>query len=418
MSSEFKAKVQRDHNFRKFKEAPLSKEPIEAVQLEAIDLSLYKEGPENFQTRKLLANKLEKSLSTYGFITVTNHGIDTEQLEYLKSLGQAVCELPDEEQAKYLAGALRSDLEDRSKSIGAEHGAGYKPRGYWSMRNGVNDSIVHYNFRKMLHPDFFDTEANNYPVIVKAHLDEIAEYFNFLHNSVLRKLTILTDIVLEIPEGTLWEHYFKAVPKDYENSGQGVGRFMLYHNMKPEDEKKVGKNWLRGHSDSGGFTFITSQPILSLQIRDYFSGEWKYVGHVPNSLIVNIGDAMEFITGGYFKSSVHRVVSPPDDQKAFRRLVLIYFSGPNNHAVLDPEPLKSPKLQRLGFVKPLEWDKIEFSEWNIQKASLFGRKNINDSKSEEPNLVLIHGRLHERWHQVEANFNIVEARKRFNVIEI
>ena len=38
---------------------------------------------------------------------------------------------------------------------------------------------------------------------------------------------------------------------------------------------------------------------------------WPY----SDGLIVNIGDAMEFITGGYFKSSIHRVVGPPDDQK-------------------------------------------------------------------------------------------------------
>ncbi len=49
------------------------------------------------------------------------------------------------------------------------------------------------------------------------------------------------------------------------------------------------------------------QPILSLQIRDYFTGEWKRFRHRPGGLIVNIGDTMEFITGGN-KSSIHRVV--------------------------------------------------------------------------------------------------------------
>ena len=145
---------------------------------------------------------------------------------------------------------------------------------------------------------------------------------------------------------------------------------MLYHNMKAEDEAKVGKNWLRGHSDSGGFTFITSQPILSLQVRDYFTGEWRYVGHTPNAFIVNIADAMEFITGGYFKSSIHRVVSPPEDQKNYRRLVLIYFSSPKNISIVDPEALDSPKLARLGFLKPDEWAKITFKDWYSIKGCL------------------------------------------------
>ncbi|KAK6458407.1 uncharacterized protein RJT20DRAFT_147673 [Scheffersomyces xylosifermentans] len=371
----------------------LTAQEVDKKYNESIDLSLFKEGPEHFESSKKLADTLEKSLSTYGFFSLINHGIDTQTFEELKAIAQSILELPVEEQGKYLAGTWKSDLEDRTKSLGAERGQGYKPKGYWSMRNGVEDSIIHYNFNKMLHPSFFDETINKYPEPARVHLKEIADYFRYLHNVVLRKITILCDIILEIPEGFLWDNYFS----------------MLYHNMKPEDEAKVGKNWLRGHSDSGGFTFITSQPILSLQIRDYYTGEWKYVGHTPNALIVNIAYAMEFIIGGYFKSSIHRVVSPPDDQKNYRRLVLIYFSGPKSTSIVDPEPLNSPKLKRLGFEKPAEWEKITFSHWNNEKGRIFGKKAVNDSAGVEPNL---------RWHQAESNFTIDKARKRFKVIEI
>ncbi|CAH2355471.1 hypothetical protein CLIB1423_27S00298 [[Candida] railenensis] len=413
-------KVDLKYNVRHFKEAPLSKsaQDVDLIDLDTIDLSLFKDGPENLSARKELAAKVEKSLSTYGFIALENHGISIEEFDHLRSIAQSTCELPEEIQKKHLAGAMKSDLEDRSKSLGGERGAGFKPRKYWSMKNGVEDSIVLYNFREMQQPKFFDTDHNNYPELVLHHLPEIATYFRKLHNEVLRKLTILCDIVLELPKGFLWENYFKVVEDDYVNSGHGFGRFMFYDELNKEDEKKVDKNWLRGHSDSTGFTFITSQPILSLQIRDYFTGKWKYVGHKPGGLIVNIGDSMEFITGGYFKSSIHRVVSPPEDQRGYRRLVLIYFCNPKYPAVLDPEPLNSPKLQRLGIGKPGEWDKITFKEWDEEKGRLFGKKAVNDSPGDEPNLVLLYGRLHERWHQAESKFNLEEARKRFNIIEI
>ena len=42
---------------------------------------------------------------------------------------------------------------------------------------------------------------------------------------------------------------------------------MLYEGMDPQDREKVGDTWLRGHSDSGGFTFITSQPIFHYKLR-------------------------------------------------------------------------------------------------------------------------------------------------------
>ncbi|KAI5966911.1 uncharacterized protein KGF55_000320 [Candida pseudojiufengensis] len=406
------------YNLRPFKEAPLSKTNIKPVELEHLDLSLYKEGPENLNVRKELASKIEKSLSTYGFISVTNHGFDLSKIEFLKSVAQSLLELPVEEQKDYLAGAWKSDLEDRTKSSGGENGSGFKPKQYWSMRNGVEDSITHYNLNNLNHSSLFDTKANNYPEIIKEYLEEIAEYYRFLHGDTLRKICNLTDLALEIPEGFLYENYFSVIDGDYQNSGGGTGRFMMYEAMDPEDQIKTENTWLRGHSDSGGFTFITSQPILSLQIRNYFTGEWNYVGHTPNGLIVNIGDAMEFITGGYFKSSIHRVVAPPDDQKEYKRLVLIYFSKPKNTSIIDPEPLNSPKLKRLGYNKPEIWDKINFQAWNNEKGRLFGKKTVNDTDGDEPKLVLMYGRLHERWHQVESNFSVDEAIKNFDVMKL
>lgn len=412
--------IDKKYNVRPFEDAPASKSGIATIELESIDLAKFKEGDlaDAIQSRRELADQLEKSFSTYGFISVVNHGFSLEEIVALRSYAQSICELPIEEQAEHLAGAWKSDLEDRSISQGAERGAGFKPKGYWFVKNGVEDSIVHYNFRDMLHESFFDAKANNYPILVEAHLKEIAKFFRDLHNLVLRKITILCDIVLEKPEGFIWENYYKVIEGDYQNSGQGTGRFMLYNKLSREDQKKVDNNWLRGHSDQGGFTFITSQPTQSLQIRDYYTGEWRYVGHIPNSLIINVGDAMEFITGGFFKSSVHRVVAPPEDQRDWNRLVLIYFAAPKESCIVDPEPLESPKLTRLGYAKPQEWDKITFGVWGNKKGRLFGKKLLNDTKGDEPNLVLMHGRLHERWHQAEANFNLETAKKNFNIVEM
>ncbi|KAG2736865.1 hypothetical protein G9P44_000955 [Scheffersomyces stipitis] len=408
--------IDKKYNLRPFVEATPSDTAAEVIQLNSLDLSLFQEGPDFLDQRKKLASQLEESLSTVGFFALVNHGISQDTFDQLRSVAQSTFELPDQEKKKYLSGALTSDTEDRSVSLGAERGAGFKPKGYWSMKNGVKDSIELYNFRDLQQREVYDS-SKPYPEIVKAHLPNVVSYFRFIHGNILKKLTILCDIILELPEGYLWENYFKVVDGDSYNSGSGFGRFMIYHALNPEDEAKVDNNWLRGHSDGTAFTFITSQPILSLQIRDYYTGDWKYVGHTPNGLIVNIGDALEFITGAYFKSSIHRVVTPPDDQKNFKRLVIIYFCDPKLPSILDPEPLNSPKLKRLGYRKHDEWERITFQQWDEEKGRLFGRSDVNDAKSDEPNLVLLYGRLHERWHQAEHNFSLEEARKKYKVIE-
>lgn len=90
--------------------------------------------------------------------------------------------------------------------------------------------------------------------------------------------------------------------------------------MPELDEERTAGTWLRGHSDASFLTFITSQPMTSLQVRDYKDGQWKYVGYRPNSLVVNVADTLEFLTGSFFKSTIHRVISPPKDQRGYRRL--------------------------------------------------------------------------------------------------
>ena len=44
------------------------------------------------------------------------------------------------------------------------------------------------------------------------------------------------------------------------------------------------------------------------------------------TLTVNACDALTFLTGGYVKSTIHRVAAPPKDQEHVDRLGLLYFS--------------------------------------------------------------------------------------------
>jgi len=63
--------------------------------------------------------------------------------------------------------------------------------------------------------------------------------------------------------------------------------------------------------------------------------------------MVNCCNALSALTGGYLKSSVHRVHTPPDDQAHINRLGVLFFAQPNNHVVLGPIS-NSPLLKRLG----------------------------------------------------------------------
>ena len=107
---------------------------------------------------------------------------------------------------------------------------------------------------------------HNYPPIVHEHLEEVAEYYRYLHFVVLKRLCTLFDIILELSTGSTWK-LLDVVENEPDKSGGGFGRAMLYRThgdvyscvlylteycmvdgMSPEDEEKTEGTWLRGHS--------------------------------------------------------------------------------------------------------------------------------------------------------------------------
>lgn len=87
----------------------------------------------------------------------------------------------------------------------------------------------------------------------------------------------------------------------------------------PEPQQGVG-----AHKDSGVLTLLWVEPGKGgLQVeRD---GAWVDAPSVPGAFVVNIGEMLEYATGGYLIATNHRVVSPrlPDD-----RISVPYFFNP------------------------------------------------------------------------------------------
>jgi isopenicillin N synthase-like dioxygenase len=123
---------------------------------------------------------------------------------------------------------------------------------------------------------------------------------------------------------------------------------MQYHPRPLADDLKIEKTWSRAHTDFGSLTLLWSQDVAGLQIKTK-SGQWLYVPPVDNGIVCNVGDTLDFWSAGYLKSTVHRVIRPPEDQANQFRQGLFYFVRPGNHVDIKPAP--SPLLQRLGLVK-------------------------------------------------------------------
>ena len=92
-------------------------------------------------------------------------------------------------------------------------------------------------------------------------------------------------------------------------------------------------NGLRAHTDAGGIILLFQDDQVSgLQLLK--DGEWVDVPPMRHSIVVNLGDQLEVITNGRYKSVMHRVVAQPDGN----RMSIASFYNPGGDAVICPAP--------------------------------------------------------------------------------
>ncbi|EYU27739.1 hypothetical protein MIMGU_mgv1a010275mg [Erythranthe guttata] len=90
---------------------------------------------------------------------------------------------------------------------------------------------------------------------------------------------------------------------------------------------------LRAHTDAGGIILLFQDDKVSgLQLLK--DGDWVDVPPMRHSIVINIGDQLEVITNGKYKSVMHRVIAQTDGA----RMSLASFYNPGSDAVIYPAP--------------------------------------------------------------------------------
>eukprot|EP00930_Biecheleria_cincta_P041206 TRINITY_DN28215_c0_g2_i1.p1 TRINITY_DN28215_c0_g2~~TRINITY_DN28215_c0_g2_i1.p1 ORF type:complete len:437 (+),score=66.12 TRINITY_DN28215_c0_g2_i1:50-1360(+) len=119
--------------------------------------------------------------------------------------------------------------------------------------------------------------------------------------------------------------------------------FVISHYL-PQSKLRLepGKLRYRAHSDYTGFTILLQDEQdhvgqnggLEIDIND----SWVPVQPQKDCLVVNIGDLFENWTNNRWKSTRHRVTSPPKGSKEAERsrLTAMMFTGPNIHCTIAP----------------------------------------------------------------------------------
>lgn len=88
------------------------------------------------------------------------------------------------------------------------------------------------------------------------------------------------------------------------------------------------------HEDINLLTILpaANEPGLQVKLND---GTWSDVPCDFGSLVINIGDMLQEVTGGYFPSTSHRVINPTGKGTSKSRISLPLFLHPRDEVVLS-----------------------------------------------------------------------------------
>ncbi|KAL5551212.1 hypothetical protein UlMin_001388 [Ulmus minor] len=268
----------------------------ESLQIPVIDLSKLVGNPIACDHE---LTKLHLACKDWGFFQLINHGVLEEVIEKTKIDTQEFFKLPLEE--KMACAQLPNNIEGYGQAFVVSQ----EQKLDWGDMLFLLPLPV--SFRNM----------RFWPVRPTSFRETLNKYSSELQH-VTMKLLKLISANLGVKSETL--------SSLFEDGTQGV-RMNFYPPCK-EANKVMG---LSPHSDATGLTLLAQvNDVQGLQVKK--DGKWVPIKPIPGAFIVNIGDIIEIMSNGEYKSIEHRSVVNPEKQ----RLSIAAFHSPNFGAMIGP----------------------------------------------------------------------------------
>jgi isopenicillin N synthase-like dioxygenase len=242
-----------------------------------------------------------KSLHETGFGVLTNHPIQKELLQSIY---------------ENWAGFFASD-EKQNFQFNVETQDGFFPSSVSETAKGftVKDIKEYYHYYPW----------GQCPAELKEQLHQYYEMANEI------AVTLLNWVEQHSPKEVA-EKYSVALSSMIEESHRTLLRILHYPPLTGNEE--VGAIRAAAHGDINLLTILPAANASGLQVK-LKDGEWFDVPGDFGCLIVNIGDMLQEASGGYFPSTIHRVVNPEGEDMTKSRISLPLFLHPRPDVVLS-----------------------------------------------------------------------------------
>jgi len=273
------------------------------------------------------AAAIDAACRRHGFFVVTGHGIDAALLDRLDASARAFFARPEADKAR-VAMPLAGRAWRGWFPPGGELTAG-RPDGKEGIYFGREDPAGHPRVRAgtPLHGAnlFPDEPADLRPLVL-----EVLDRLTGLGQQVLSLIAVGLGL-----DPSWFRDHLTADPTI-------LFRIFRY----PPPDEVADADWgVQEHTDYGLLTLLRQDDVGGLEVR---TGDgWIDAPPVPDSFVCNLGDMLERMTGGAYRSTPHRVRRP-----AVERLSFPFFLDPS----WDAEIVPVPGLGDTGAPAPARWD--------------------------------------------------------------
>ncbi|XP_040940602.1 2-oxoglutarate-dependent dioxygenase 19 isoform X2 [Gossypium hirsutum] len=152
----------------------------------------------------------------------------------------------------------------------------------------------------------------------------------------------------------------------YETLNPENGLQLIAANLYPPCPQPELAMGLPPHSDHGLLTLLIQNQIGGLQVQH--KGKWVNIDPIPNSFLANIGDHIEILSNGKYKSVLHRAVVNNRDV----RISIAVPHGPALDAIFSPD---SKLVENVG--NPPAYGAMKYKEYlEFQQGTMLNGKSF------------------------------------------
>jgi len=298
----------------------------------------------SFNTNKsAIAKQVNRACLQHGFFYVAGHGVSSSLQDRLAILSYQFFALPEEEKMQI-----------------AMHKAGKAWRGYFPLNSeltsGKPDLKEGIYFGTELDQDDPRVQqglplhgANLFPVNPLGFKEAVLEYM-YAVTAVGHLVMKAISLSLQLDEDYLF--------KKYNRDPLILFRIFHYPPQKNQSQWGVGE-----HTDYGLLTILKQDDTGGLQVKT--AEEWIEAPPIENTFVCNIGDMLERLTGGLYRSTPHRVMNTSGKD----RYSFPLFFDPG----FDTRIERIESVAHIHETKNQRWDKSSVHEF----AGTYGEYLIN-----------------------------------------